>query len=413
MTPAGFEKLWRELAPQVLGALTRRYRDFSGAEDALQEALLAAATQWPGEGVPDNPRAWLIQVASRRLTDQIRSDVARRRRETESAMEAGYFIPPVEPAQGQDDDDTLVLMFLSCHPSLTLAASIALTLRVAGGLTTAEIARAFLVPEPTMAQRITRAKQTIKASAVPFRRPTPEEEPQRLRIVLHVLYLIFNEGYTASSGAQIHRTDLSAEAIRLARILHARLPGHTEVSGLLALMLLTDARRHARTASGGELIPLDLQDRSLWDRRQIEEGIEILSKALVEGSAGPYQVQAAIAAVHSEALRAEETDWPQILALYELLKKMSDNPMVSLNHAVAVAMAHGTQPGLDLLERLAADERLATHHRFHAVRAHLLEKAGRLVEAATEYRCAATKTASLAERHYLLARASQAEMVKG
>lgn len=413
MTPAGFEKLWRELAPQVLGALTRRYRDFSGAEDALQEALLAAATQWPREGVPDNPRAWLVQVASRRLTDQIRSDVARRRRESESAMEAGYFNPPVEPAQDQDDDDTLVLMFLSCHPSLTLAASIALTLRVAGGLTTAEIARAFMTPEATMAQRITRAKQTIKASAVPFRRPAPEEEPQRLRIVLHVLYLIFNEGYTASSGTQIHRTDLSAEAIRLARILHARLPGHTEVSGLLALMLLTDARRHARTAADGELIPLDLQDRSLWDRQQIEEGVKILSAALVQGSAGPYQVQAAIAAVHSEATKAEETDWPQILALYELLKKMSDNPMVSLNHAVAVAMANGTQQGLDLLERLAADERLAAHHRFHAVRAHLLEKAGCLAEAATGYRCAATKTASLPERHYLLTRASRIEMLKG
>jgi RNA polymerase sigma factor (sigma-70 family) len=399
------DQLLRELTPQVLGTVVRRFHDFAAAEDAVQEASLAAALQWPRDGLPDNPRAWLTQVAFRRMADQIRRDSARRTRENELVREPEPTTT-IDIDRAATEDDTLVLVFMCCHPSLTSASAIALTLRAVGGLTTAEIAHAFLVPEATMAQRISRAKQTIKTSGIPFQLPTPEERAQRLRAVLHVLYLIFNEGYTSSAGAELHRTDLSQEAIRLARIVYQRQPDDTEVAGLLALMLLTDARRLARTSAEGELIPLAEQDRTLWNREQIAEGVALISATLPKGSVGPYQLQAAIAAVHDEASRTDETDWPQILALYEVLKRMTDNPMVRLNQAVAAAMVHGPAKGLELLDELETDSRVANHHRLHAVRAHLLELAGRREQAITHYRAAAARTGSLPERNYLLTKAA-------
>lgn len=401
------EHLLRELTPQVLGTVVRRFRDFAAAEDAVQEALIAASVQWPGDGVPANPRGWLIQVASRRMADCIRSEVARRHREQVAAEEAERLALPVDAGTETGEDDTLVLLFMCCHPALTPASAIALTLRAVGGLTTAEIANAFLVPETTMAQRISRAKQSIKESGIPFQLPTAEERAQHLRAVLHVLYLIFNEGYTSSAGAELRRGDLSDEAIRLTRIVHNRQPDDTEVAGLLALMLLTDARRAARTGPDGALVPLAQQDRALWDRQQIAEGTALLSAALPKGSVGPYQLQAAIAAVHDEAARAEDTDWPQILALYELLKRMSDNPMIMLNHAIAASMVHGPRKGLELLGALDSDTRLAERHRLEAVRAHLLEMAGDLDGAVRLYRAAAGKTGSLPERDYLLMQAAR------
>jgi RNA polymerase sigma factor (sigma-70 family) len=401
------EQLLRELAPQVLSAVMRRYRDFAAAEDAVQEALIAAASQWPREGLPANPLGWLIQVASRRMTDHIRSEVARRQREQVVAEEAVRLALPEDAASDASEDDTLVLLFMCCHPALTPASAIALTLRAVGGLTTAEIASAFLVPEATMAQRISRAKQTIKDSGIPFELPTAEDRAQRLSAVLHVLYLIFNEGYASSAGREVRRADLSDEAIRLARIVHSRDSQNTEAAGLLALMLLTDARRAARVGPDGELITLGEQDRSLWDAQQIKEGVALLSNALPKGSVGPYQLQAAIAAVHDEAVRAEDTDWQQILALYDLLKRMSDNPMIALNHAVAAAMVHGPKSGLELLRTLDSDARLAEHHRLEAVRAHLLEMAGERDAAVAHYRIAASRATSLAERDYLMMKAAK------
>jgi len=401
------EQLLRELTPLVLGMVVRRFRDFAAAEDAVQEASLAAAMQWPRDGLPENPRAWLTQVAFRRMTDHIRRESARRRRENEAALEMDQLAPPVDAARESDQDDTLILLFMCCHPRLTPASAIALTLRAVGGLTTAEIAHCFLVPEPTMAQRITRAKQSIKDSGIPIQLPTAEERAQRLRAVLHVLYLMFNEGYTSSSGPQLRRADLSREAVRLTRIVHQLQPDDTEVAGLLVLMLLTDARRLARTGAEGELIPLAQQDRTLWDRQQIAEGGALLSATLPKGALGPYQLQGAIAAVHDEAARAEDTDWPQILALYDLLKRMSDNPMVALNRAIAAAMVHGPTKGLELLDALKEDARVAEHHRLDAVRAHLLELAGDLEAAVRHYRAAAAKTANLPERNYLLTQAAR------
>ncbi len=401
------ERLLRELTPQVLGTVVRRFRDFAAAEDAVQEASLAAATQWPRDGLPENPRAWLTQVAYRRVTDHIRSESARRRRESEAALEMEQLAPPAAPASESDEDDTLILLFMCCHPALTPASAIALTLRAVGGLTTAEIAHAFLVPEPTMAQRISRAKQSIKDSSIPFQLPTSEERVQRLHAVLHVLYLIFNEGYTSTAGPHLRRADLSQEAVRLARIVHRLQPQDTEVAGLLALMLLTDARRLARTGDGGELIPLAQQNRTLWDRQQISEGVALLSATLPKGAVGPYQLQAAIAAVHDEAATPDATDWPQILALYNLLKNMSDNPMVALNRAIAEAMVHGAIKGLELLDELKDDPRIAGNHRLDAVRAHLLELAGDESGAVRHYQAAAAKTGSLPEQNYLLAQAAR------
>jgi RNA polymerase sigma factor (sigma-70 family) len=400
------EHLLRDLTPLVLGAVVRRFGDFAAAEDAVQEALVAAATQWPREGVPDNPRGWLIQVASRRMTDYQRSEIARRRREAAVAMDADAIVPAAD-VHAAMEDDTLILFFMCCHEALTPSSAIALTLRAVGGLTTSEIAHAFLVPESTMAQRISRAKQTIKSSGVPFRLPDSSERATRLRAVLHVLYLVFNEGYTTSGGRELQRSDLTSEAIRLTRAVRRLLPDVAEVSGLLALMLLTDARRAARTGPDGELIPLTTQNRTLWDQTLIAEGTAILTDTLSRGSVGPYQLQAAIAALHDEAPRTEDTDWPQILALYELLRRMSDNPMVDLNHAIASAMVHGPPAGLALLASLDADGRLAGHHRLDAVRAHLLELHGDLQGAIAHYRIAATGTTSIPERNYLLIQAAR------
>lgn len=403
---ADSEHLLRALAPQVLGAVMRRFREFGAAEDAVQEALMAAAVQWPREGLPDNPRGWLIQVASRRMSDHLRREMTRRRREAVAVRGWEETAPP--PAAGEtEQDDTLILLFMCCHPALTPSSAIALTLRAVGGLTTGEIASAFLIPEATMAQRISRAKQSIKSSGIPFALPTAAERAERLQAVLHVLYLIFNEGYTTSTGPRLQRADLSYEAIRLARLVHALQPEDAEVSGLLALMLLTDARRQARTSAAGEPIPLAEQDRSRWDRGRIAEGAALLAAAMSKGAIGAFQLQAAIAAVHDQAARVEETDWPRILALYKLLLQTADNPMVKLNHAVAAAMVHGPAKGLELLEPLAGDPRLAQHHRLDAVRAHLLEMAGRREQAAEHYRAAAGKTANLPEQNYLLAQAAR------
>jgi RNA polymerase sigma factor (sigma-70 family) len=408
-TDAGVEDLLRQIAPQALGALVRRYGNFDACEDAVQESLLAATLQWPGQGLPENPRGWLITVASRRLTDHLRSESARTRRESASA--ARLSPEPLSPAPGDEDatdrDDTLTLLFLCCHPALSPASQIALTLRAVGGLTTAQIAGAFLVPEATMGQRISRAKQRVKASGSEFVLPPESERTDRLGAVLHVLYLIFNEGYAATSGPDLVRADLTAEAIRLTRDVHRLLPNDGEVMGLLALMLLTDARRAARTLPDGRLVPLAEQERSFWNADRIEEGVALITRSLGTAALGPYQLQAAIAAVHAEAPSAEETDWPQILGLYELLEHRSPNPMVTLNHAVAVAMVRGAREGLDMLAALDADGRLAGHHRLDAVRAHLQEMAGDRAAARDSYRLAARRTTSVPERRYLESRAAR------
>ena len=408
--PPAVGHLLRDLAPQVLGALTRRHDDFGAAEDALQEALIAAAAQWPSEGVPSNPRGWLYHVSVRRMTDTMRSEMARRKREDAVASEVWAewaFVPPADADVGVDEDDTLTLLFMCCHPALTAPSAIALTLRAVGGLTTAEIARAFLVPEATMAQRISRAKQNIKAAGGRFALPSDAERTERLGAVMHVLYLIFNEGYTASAGDTINRVDLSGEAIRLARLLHALLPSDAEATALLALLLLTDARRAARTGPVGEVIPLDEQVRSLWDRGLIAEGTALVEGALTAGAIGPYLAQAAIAAIHDEASSAEATDWRQILGFYDLLNEMSDNPVVALNRAVAAAMVHGPAHGIALLDELAADDRIAGHYRLDAVRGHLLERAGDREGAIRYFAAAAERTTSTPERNYLRAKAAR------
>ncbi|OJF14804.1 RNA polymerase sigma factor [Couchioplanes caeruleus] len=395
------EGLLRELAPQVLGILVRRYGQFDAAEDAVQEALLAAALQWPGAGVPDSPRSWLVTVAGRRLVDEFRSESARRAREANAAL-----LEPIEPGGVPDTDDTLTLLFLCCHPALSAPSQLALTLRAVGGLSTAEIARAFLVPEATMAQRISRAKQKIRKSGSGFAPPAADDRSARLQVVRQVLYLLFNEGYTASSGPGLHRADLTAEAIRLTRLLH-RLSPDGETAGLLALMLLTDARRAARTDAQGALVPLDAQDRTRWNRELIAEGVALVSATLGRWPLGPYQLQAAIAAVHDEAPAAERTDWPQILALYEVLERVAPGPVVTLNKAVAVARARGPLAGLTVLAELDGDERMKDNHRLEAVRAHLLELVGDAAAAHAAYRRAATMTASLPEQRYLMLRAAE------
>jgi RNA polymerase sigma factor (sigma-70 family) len=400
VTAAAVEDLLRELTPQVLGVLVRRHGQFEGCEDAVQEAVLAAAARWPAEGLPDNPRGWLLTVAHRRLIDQVRSDHARRERESATAAEAA-------PEDVPNTDDTLVLLFLCCHPALTAASQTALTLRAVGGLTTAEIARAFLVPEAAIGARISRAKQRIKAAGSSFLLPDGAERAERLRVVLHVLYLIFNEGYTASSGSALHRPDLAREAIRLARMVRAQLPDDGEVTGLLALMLLTHARRAARTTDAGDLVPLAEQDRARWDRGLIDEGTELVKASLAGAELGPYQLQAAIAATHASAPTAGETNWPQVHALYLILERIAPNPVVTLNRAIALAETEGPLAGLALLATLDGDERMAGHHRLLSVRAHLLEKTGDTVGACEHYRRAAKATASLAERRYLESRASR------
>jgi RNA polymerase sigma factor (sigma-70 family) len=403
VTAAETEDLLRRLAPQVLGAVVRRYGNFDLAEDAAQEALLAASVQWPKDGLPDNPRAWLITVASRRLTDLLRSEQARRQREDTVARWA-----PIEPSAPRPDqqpagdiDDTLVLLLLCCHPSLPAASQIALTLRAVGGLSTAEIARALLGSEQTVTRRITRAKKTIKDSGVPFAVPSPGELEGRLNAVLRVLYLIFNEGYAGTAGTALIRVDLAQEAIRLARTLQAARPGDSEVAGLLALMLLIHARHRARTAPDGSLVPMAEQDRGQWDRDAISEGIALVTAALPRGPVGTYQLQAAIAAVHDEAESPEATDWRQIAALYGVLLRLDDNPVVALNHAVAVSMVAGPRAGLELVQRLAADTRINADRRFHAVRGHLLEMAGDPAAALEAYRAAARAATNLQQQRYL------------
>jgi RNA polymerase sigma factor (sigma-70 family) len=399
LSKPGLEDLLRECAPQVLGAVVRRYGDFDTCEDAVQEALLAAAQQWPVDGVPDNPKNWLITVAARRRIELLRNETARRRRE-----EAACQLPDPAPVRG---DDELTLLLLCCHPALTPVSQVALTLRAVGGLTTAEIARALLVPEATVGQRISRAKQRIRDSGAQFTMPPPAERAARLNAVLHVLYLIFNEGHTASSGSQLNRVELTTEAIRLARQLREQLPEDGEVAGLLALMLLTDARRAARTDDDGSIVPLADQRRELWNVDQIEEGVALVSRTIGSTSVGPYQLQAAIAAVHDEARSAEETDWPQILALYEVLERVAPGPVVTLNRAVALGMVNGPRAGLALLGTLDGDERMAHTHRLEAVRGHLLELAGDEVGARESYRRAAKMTASLPEQRYLSLRAAR------
>ena len=393
----GLEDLLRGAAPQVLAAVVRRYGDFDTCEDAVQEALIAAARQWPDEGVPDNPRSWLITVAARRRIELLRSETARRNRESQVTAD------PTPEVRG---DDELALLLLCCHPALTPVSQVALTLRAVGGLTTAEIARALLVPEPTVGQRISRAKQRIRDSGARFAMPGPDELGERLTGVRQVLYLIFNEGHTASSGAQLHRVELTAEAIRLARQLRDRLPDDGETAGLLALMLLTDARRPARTRPDGGLVPLAEQDRTLWDAAAIAEGVEIITDALRRTRLGPFQLQAAIAAVHDEATRPEATDWPQIHRLYAMLHALAPGPMVTLNRIVATAMVDGPSVALAALAEAAADPALAAHHRVAAVRAHLLEMAGDPAAARAQYRLAARQTLSLPERRYLESRAA-------
>jgi RNA polymerase sigma factor (sigma-70 family) len=407
--PEGVERQLRELAPRLLGAVTRRCGDFAAAEDAVQEALLAAHVEWPAAGLPANPGGWLWRVACRRLADQADSEEARRRREATVVADEGAdeMRPADEGEYAAEHDDTLALLFMCCHPALPVPAAIALTLRAVGGLTTAEIARAFLVPEATMAQRISRAKQAIQASGVPFELPGDAERAKRLESVLHVLYLVFNEGYAASSGAELVRVELSSEALRLTRLLHLLQPEHAETAGLLALMLLTDARRRARTGPHGELIPLEEQDRALWDQNAIAEGTALVTATIAKGAIGSYQLQAAIAALHDEAPSVATTDWPQILALYELLALMTPNPMVALNRAIAVAMVRGPRAGLEQLDALDSDERLAGHYRLDAVRAHLLELSGDAAAAVRHYRAAAGRTASLTERHYLMTKAAR------
>nr|WP_211225504.1 DUF6596 domain-containing protein [Amycolatopsis nigrescens] len=403
-------ELLRPLVPQVLGTLVRRYGQFDACEDAVQEAAVAASVQWRTDGLPRNPRGWLLTVATRRLTDFWRSEAARRRREeTVAALEVpdAALIPGPGDEQGQEQDDTVGLLFLCCHPALSASSQVALTLRAVGGLTTAQIASAFLVPEATMARRITRAKDSIAEAGSTFRDPAPEERAERLGVVLHVLYLIFNEGYTATSGDELQVIELTAEAIRLTRTVHRLLPNDGEVAGLLALMLLTDARRPARSTPDGALVPLAEQDRGRWDRAMIDEGIALIMRTLGRFANGPYQVQAAIAAVHDEAPSAERTDWAQILELYGVLGQLAPSPVVTLNQAIAAAMVHGPRDGLDLLAGLEGDSRLKRGHRLDAVRAHLLEMAGDTDAAREHYRRAARRTLSTPEQRYLEGRADR------
>jgi RNA polymerase sigma factor (sigma-70 family) len=401
------EDVLRPLAPQVLGVLVRRHGQFEACEDAVQEALLAATVQWPAGGLPENPRGWLLTVATRRLADQWRSEHARRRRETAAALLDGFDEaaagPEAEPPAAEDD--TLTLLFLCCHPALSPSSQVALTLRAVGGLTTAEIARAFLVPEPTMAQRISRAKRTV--AGVDIAMPADADRVSRLGAVLHVLYLVFNEGYTATSGPDLHRPDLTREAVRLVRQVHRLLSDDGEVAGLLALMLITEARRPARTRPDGGLVPLAEQDRSRWDRDPLAEGTALIEATMARAPVGPYQLQAAIAAVHGEAECSEDTDWPQIAQLYRVLSAVAPGPMVTLNRAVAVGMVEGPQAGLDLLATLDGDGPLAGHHRLAAVRAHLLEMAGDPAAARAAYQEAARRTTSEPERRYLEERAAR------
>jgi RNA polymerase sigma factor (sigma-70 family) len=405
------EDLLRALAPQVLGALARRHQAFDLCEDAVQDALVEALAQWPQRGIPRNPRGWLTTVATRRLIDQVRSDRSRRLREERimiGSPPAEFLRAAGDDDSGLDQDDSLILLFLCCHPALTPPSQIALTLRAVGGLTTAEIARAFFVPEATMAQRISRAKQLIRDAGATFSMPPQDQAEERLHVVMHVLYLTFTEGHTTSAGEQISRIDLTQEAIRLTRELLRVRPDEPEIEGLLALMLLTDARRAARTDSAGRPIQLADQDRGLWNRDLIEEGSRLVTDALGTGPLGPYQLQAAIAAVHDEAGSTENTDWPQILLLYQMLDRITPNPMATISRALALAMVQDPQAGLALLATLDQDQRVASHYRLHAMRGHLLEMAGQREQASQAFETAMRLCTSRPEKAYLQERAEAA-----
>ena len=406
IAPRPVDDLWRRVAPQVTAALVRRYGDVGRAEDAVQEALLAAARQWPQQGVPDDPTAWLVRVASRRLVDAWRSDSARDAREGRLAPpEEDLVAPPADRRDPSAQDDTLVLLLLCCHPALTRPSQVALTLRAVAGLSTAQVARALLVPDTTMAQRISRAKATLREVEAPFAPPAAQELPDRVAAVMQVLHLVFTEGHTATDGDRVTDVSLAQEAIRMTRDLRARLPGDDEVAGLLALMLLGHARRRARTTPYGDLVPLAEQDRRLWDTALVAEGVALVEEVLPRGRVGPYQLQAAIAAVHSEAPSSQETDWAQVAALYAMLADVAPSPVVTLNRSVAVAEVEGPDAGLALVEPLLDHPALRRGHRVHAVHAHLLERSGRPVEARAAYEHAADLATSTPEQRYLRRRA--------
>ncbi len=409
MTQVRYEDVWRHETPHVLAALLRRSGDFEGCEDAVQEALIAAAGQWPTEGVPDNPRAWLIRVASRRLIDHQRNQAARLRREHDASSGHPNDLNNVDASRCETPapagDDTLQMLLLCAHPALSPASQVALTLRAVAGLSTAQIARGFLVPEATIAQRISRAKAKLRSAGATFQAPTLEDLPDRLNAVRHVLYLTFNEGYTNSSGTTLIDIDLTTEAIRVTELLHRSIPDDTETTGLLALMLLTHARIGARTTTYGDLVPLAEQDRKLWNRDLIDRGTTLIEHALAAGPIGPFQLQAAIAAIHDEAERAEDTDWLQITMLYRMIERLAPSPTVSLNLAIAVGMAHGPAAGLDVLAPLLAQPDQQSNHRVHAANAHLLELTGDTVAAKDAYRLAAKLTPSIPEQRYLNRRA--------
>jgi RNA polymerase sigma-70 factor (ECF subfamily) len=399
------EQVFREEYGRIIATLIRQSGSFDLAEEALNEAFLSAAASWERDGPPRNPGAWLTTVAHRRLLDAIRRDKTRTDKQPEVEYETTRLQPYAEPASIEETveypDDRLRLIFTCCHPSLSRDAQVALTLRTLGGLTTTEIAHAFLLPEPTLAQRLVRAKQKIRVAGIPYEIPSVERLNDRLAAVQAVLYLIFNEGYAASAGADLVRNDLCAEAIRLARVLRELLPNEPENIGLLALMLLQNSRRRARVNDRGELVTLEEQDRSLWDRAEIAEGVRLLEHALPMARVGNYQLQAAIAAVHCEAPTAAETDWPQIVALYEELLRISSSPVVALNHAAAVAMAEGAENGLRLIDAAGAGGALNNYYLFHAARADLLRRLNRLPEAQAAYEHALSLTTNLIEQDYI------------
>ncbi|MGI5205157.1 RNA polymerase sigma factor [Spirillospora sp. CA-108201] len=406
------EHLLRTEAPQVLGALVRRFGRFDVAEDAVQEALLAAGRDWPVRGVPADPRSWLIRIGYRRMVDLLRSDQARRRREYEAGMaEQAMGDPARHAGPPQEADDSLTLLMLCCHPALSTTSQVALTLRAVGGLTTAEIAHAHGTSEATMGTRISRAKQRLARAGARFTPPAAADRDARTAAVMQVLYLIFNEGYTATAGRELARVDLTGEAIRLTRMLHASLPDDAEATGLLALMLLTDSRRRARTGADRELVPLDEQDRARWDPALIREGTELIDGVWNRGAAGPYRLQAAVASVHAAAASPEETDWPQIAMLYLWLERLTPTAPVRLSRVVAVARAYGPVRGLALLDDLNGRHHLdrdpLTRQRERAVRAHLLQMTGDTASAAALYRQAAELTGNEVEQRYLLGKADR------
>ena len=402
---ANIEQVFREEYGRIIATLIRVSGSFDLAEEALQEAFVAAVSKWELEGSPDNPGAWLTTVAHRKLLDALRRDRTRSSKQAELTYESSRLQPYVEPELFEDvveySDDRLRLIFTCCHPSLTREAQVALTLRTLGGLTTSEIAHAFLVPEATLAQRLVRAKQKIRLAGIPYEIPSVERIADRLAAVQAVIYLIFNEGYAASAGHSLIRNDLCAEAIRLGRVLCELLPVEPENLGLLALMLLHDSRREARVNQQRELVTLDEQDRSLWNTAEIDEGVNLVQRALRLRRVGKYQLQAAIAAVHAEAKAADQTDWRQIVALYEELMRITSSPIVALNHAAAVAMAEGFEKGLALIDAIGANGALQNYYLFHASRADLLRRLHRYDDATAAYEIALSLTTNHVEQEYI------------